>query len=208
MFGGYASALTGTNAISGKIVNSKEFAAFTLKTQYRIREEKALGLIQRSVSELTVDKHKQMLKADKVENEEEKKDAVSTTLDRRQLNRVALVDDGNLQKSLNYLFDLRFHCTLHALTIPDYKFAANILALVRLVAAWTHGRHLLQRVCPQLSSTLVMMIFIATSELVKRLPQRVRWSANYRSRHTQHWCMFPHLRRFAILLDPVPKATG
>ena len=69
------------NTIPDGIENSEERAAFTLKNQYRIREEKALSLIQRSVSELTVDKYKQMLKTDKVENEEESKKIAPASAD-------------------------------------------------------------------------------------------------------------------------------
>jgi transposase InsO family protein len=157
MLGGYSTALLGTNELPTEITDSKEITAFNLRDQLRLREEKAHGLIQRSVSEpiaqelleLSVSKYKTVLglgedtkksvPADDdafmahhflqyLKAKYEKKDAVSAILDWRQLNRAILVDDGALEKQLDHLYELRSRCTLHGLKIEDYQFAANILA--------------------------------------------------------------------------------
>ncbi|KAF9649163.1 hypothetical protein BDM02DRAFT_1973233 [Thelephora ganbajun] len=66
----------------------------------------------------------------------EKKDAISSLLDYRQLLRATLTDDGTLEAQLGNLYDLRSRCSLHGLKLEDYQFAAIIL--ISLPETYSH----------------------------------------------------------------------
>jgi len=57
----------------------------------------------------------------------EKKDGVSAIIDYGRLTRTKLVDDGTLEEQLNALQDLRSRCALNDFKYEDWQFAALIL---------------------------------------------------------------------------------
>jgi len=155
MSGGYGSALAGDNALPESIRDSKEIAAISLRDAYRQREEKVMGIIQRSVSdsiaqelfELTVKKYKTQLGINDEEahplkdsdftahdhfkylrSRYEKVDAATIIMEWRRFNHFLFVDDGTLERQFDELFELRSRCALHDLKVSDFQFAANILA--------------------------------------------------------------------------------
>jgi hypothetical protein len=109
---------------------------------FEAREEKAIGLITRTVSshlKLELDEYrvKDSQNADQEANSKEmwaylqtkfeKKDGISAIIDYGRLTRAKLVDDGTLEEQLNALQELRSRCALNDFKYADWQFAALIL---------------------------------------------------------------------------------
>ena len=109
-----------------------------------VREDKAIGLICRTVSshlKIELDELRIPDKASPPVNHDatatqlwehlktkfEKKDGVSAIIDYGRLTRTKLIDDGTLEEQLNALQDLRSRCALNDFKYEDWQFAALIL---------------------------------------------------------------------------------
>ena len=57
----------------------------------------------------------------------EKKDGVSAILDYHQLIQTRFIDDGNLEKQLNDMQNLRSKCALNDFKFEDWQYAAHLL---------------------------------------------------------------------------------
>jgi gag-polypeptide of LTR copia-type/Zinc knuckle len=109
------------------------------------REEKAIGLITKSVSSSLKIELNELQKTetngnttitrdlnanelwDHLKTRFEKKDGVSAIIDWGRLTSTKLLDDGTLEEQLNALQDLRSRCALNDFQYEDWQFAALIL---------------------------------------------------------------------------------
>ena len=111
-----------------------------------VREEKAIGLIARTVSshlkieldELRIPDTTSSVAGttreananeiwDYLKGKFEKKDGVSAIIDWGYLTRTKLVDDGTLKEQLNSLQELRSRCALNGFRYDDWQFTALLL---------------------------------------------------------------------------------